>query len=326
MTLITGSAPFQGVNMSALDLRRYIAAMVQTEGVGSSADMAVAQRAAGANMSVDIAAGEALVQGDNTTYQGFYWATNDATFNLTGFSAAHATLPRIDRVVLRVADTAHGGGSNLVSFAILTGTATAGATLANTSGAATPGNNELVLANVLIPATATTITTANIDTTGASNNSPPVRPTLTMAGAVPSGSELAYTQVTSDSSTTAGTEAAPTDWITAAAITTNATDRVVVEVFIPGYTIGTGPADPSYTPGSSLWDGATHLHRIHRGANAGPDSARPIFEKFILTPGSGSHTYKVRTWKTNNNEHYVAGTGLAGAGTVPPAYIRVTKA
>jgi hypothetical protein len=97
--------------------------------------MAVAQRAAGANMSVDIAAGEATVQGDLVTNQGLYYVYNDATVNLTGFAAANATNPRIDRITLKVDDAFHGGAGNTASFPIITGTATAGATLTNLTGA-----------------------------------------------------------------------------------------------------------------------------------------------------------------------------------------------
>src|SRR6185436_19597618 len=165
MALAVTSAPWQNVNMPALDLRRYLGAGL-VEGVVGATDMAVAQRGAGANFSVDIGAGEALIQGDTIASQGRYYALNDAVFNLTGFTAAHATLPRIDRVTLRVRDTFHdGSGANDVSFQIVTGTATAGATLVNLNGAAALPTNQLLLANILIPATATTITTANIDTT-----------------------------------------------------------------------------------------------------------------------------------------------------------------
>src|SRR3954471_1784670 len=164
MALSVTSAVWQQVNMPALDLRRYLGAGKQ-EGVVSAGDMAVAQRAAGANYSVDIASGEALIQGDTVSNQGRYYVLNDAVTNVTGFTAAHATLPRIDRVTLRVRDAFHGDAANDLSFQIVTGTATSGATLANLNGAAAVPNSQLLLANVLIPATATTVTTANIDTT-----------------------------------------------------------------------------------------------------------------------------------------------------------------
>jgi hypothetical protein len=162
MALSVTSAPWHQVAMPALDLRRYLTALVSSEGVATAADMTVSQRGAGANMSVDIAAGYALVQGDTVAGQGMYLAYNDAVYNLTGFTAAHATLPRIDRVAIRVRDIFHGDAANDEAFVILTGTATSGATLANLTGAAAIPGSHLLRANVLVPATATTITTANI--------------------------------------------------------------------------------------------------------------------------------------------------------------------
>lgn len=185
MTLTVTSPPFQNVNMPALDLRRGLS-YGQQEGVGSVGDLTVAQRSAGANMSVDIAAGEAMVQGDSTAYQGKYYVLNDALFNLTGFSAANATNPRVDRVAIRVRDAFHGDAANDVSFIILTGTPTSGATLTNLTGAASVPGGHLLLANVLIPASATTVTTANISNVATQSVGGFVTfaPTLTQSGAV----------------------------------------------------------------------------------------------------------------------------------------------
>jgi hypothetical protein len=175
MPLSVTSAIFQQASTPALDMRRFLSALIGGEGVVTSGDMAVAQRAAGANLSVDVAAGQAVVQGDSITNQGMYYAYNDGVVNVTGFTAAHATLPRVDRVLLRVRDAFHGDAANDVAFVIVTGTATAGATLTNLAGAAAVPGSQLLLANVLIPAAATTITTANIDTRVGS-----VRPHLTV--------------------------------------------------------------------------------------------------------------------------------------------------
>lgn len=164
MAIQVTSAIWQQVNTPALDMRRFVSVGI-AEGVLWSGDMVVSQRGAGANLSVDVSAGQALVQGDSIAYQGLYYVLNDATTNVTGFSAADATNPRIDRVALRVRDAFHGDAANDAAFVVLTGTATAGATLANLTGAPAIPNNELLLANVLVPNGATTITTANIDTT-----------------------------------------------------------------------------------------------------------------------------------------------------------------
>jgi hypothetical protein len=163
MALSVTSPIWQQVNTPALDMRRYISSLIASEGIVASGDLTVAQRSAGANMSVDVSSGRAMIQGDLITHQGFYFAYNDSVQNVTGFSAANATNPRIDRVCLRVRDAFHGDAANDVAFVIVTGTATSGATLSNLSGAGAVPASHLLLANVLIPASATTITTANIE-------------------------------------------------------------------------------------------------------------------------------------------------------------------
>jgi microcystin-dependent protein len=65
---------------------------VYGSGSGGGTEIKVTQHAAGPNMSVDIATGEAWVQG--------CWYLNDAVLNLS-ISAADATYPRIDRIVVR---------------------------------------------------------------------------------------------------------------------------------------------------------------------------------------------------------------------------------
>ena len=148
------------------------------EGVFASGDFAVTQKAAGANMSVDVATGDAYVTFD-TPYGGKRRVHNDALSNsgtpgsptapdwATTFTAADGSNPRIDRVVLQVRDSAlDGGGAYDAVFKVVAGTATVGATLTNLTGAGAVPANALLLANVLIPSGATTVTTANIDTVG----------------------------------------------------------------------------------------------------------------------------------------------------------------
>lgn len=68
----------------------------------------VSERGAGANLTVDVAAGEAIVDGDDQADQGAYRIRSTAVENVTGFVAATST-QRIDRVVLRVNDPNAGG-------------------------------------------------------------------------------------------------------------------------------------------------------------------------------------------------------------------------
>jgi hypothetical protein len=77
--------------------------------------------------------------------------------------AGHATLPRIDQVILRYNDSAiPTGAGNTPTIEVLTGTATSGATLDNRLGATALPNDCVRLCDVLMPAVAASVTTANI--------------------------------------------------------------------------------------------------------------------------------------------------------------------
>lgn len=177
MAVAVTSAPWQQVNMPALDLRRYLMTLVADEGVRLKDDLKVSQRAAGANMSVDVAAGLGLALGDDVAYQGPYLVPNDAVLNLA-IAAADPTNPRVDRVIAEVRDSFHGGAANDCRIRVVTGTPTSGATLVNCTGAGAVPNNAILLGNVLVAAGAASITDAAIDTTGGQNNSPRVRPPI----------------------------------------------------------------------------------------------------------------------------------------------------
>ena len=132
-----------------------VGASDRAHGVVNSGDFAVTQRAAGANMSVDVAAGHAWVRGTESQHQGAYHVYNDATVNLS-LAASDATNPRVDLVIIRVQDAFYSGATKTASVTVVTGTP-----------AATPVDptlpaNALVLARVRVAATASSIGTANI--------------------------------------------------------------------------------------------------------------------------------------------------------------------
>lgn len=153
-----------------VDLRRATNGALQ-EGVMEPTSYVVTQRAAGVNLSVDIAANatpagngvSAYVQGDAVVGQSLYAVpSHTAVINET-IAAAHATLPRVDRVVLEVLDNVHdASGLNINRVRVISGTATAGATLDNLTGAAAVPNSCLLLADVHVPAADTTISNAQI--------------------------------------------------------------------------------------------------------------------------------------------------------------------
>jgi hypothetical protein len=149
--------------------REVLATMGLQEGVYAPGDFLVRQRAAGANMSVEVDPGDALVTIDSGVRNGAAHVMSDAVEN-PAVGASHATLPRIDSVVLQYNDTGipAGVGGNTPTVRVVAGTATAGATLDNRNGApGGPGgpvmpNDALLLRDLLIPAASTSVTTANI--------------------------------------------------------------------------------------------------------------------------------------------------------------------
>ncbi len=153
----------------AIDLRRQFEG-VADEGIISSGSYAVSQRAAGANVSVDIAASTgsgARVQGDAVTLQGLYTIAPHASVINETITAAHATLPRNDLVVLEIKDHQHdASGSNLAQTRVITGTATAGAAATDAlgvNGTPTLPTSAIALAVVNVPAADTSITDSQID-------------------------------------------------------------------------------------------------------------------------------------------------------------------
>lgn len=132
------------------------------EGIIGAGDLLVAQRAAGATMTVDVSAGAGWVQVDTGTRNGISHVYSDAVANLP-IAAAHATLPRVDQVVLRYNDSSlPTGAGDVPTLEVIAGTPTTGATLDNRTGAAALPNDCLRLADVLVGAAAGSITNAVI--------------------------------------------------------------------------------------------------------------------------------------------------------------------
>lgn len=108
---------------TAQQFRQYTAALVAaalsftgSEGIGaigvpssgaSTGDFAVVQRGAGANASVDVLTGHALINGDDVTQQGLYQCWSDGTVN----AAVPLSPPaqRVHRLVLQIQDKLSNG-------------------------------------------------------------------------------------------------------------------------------------------------------------------------------------------------------------------------
>ncbi len=126
--------------------------VLASSGLGT---MAVSQRGAGANMSVDVAAGIVTVFGDENNIQGLYACVNDATKNVV-IAASDPTNPRVDLIVARVRDGVYSGATNAWDLFVVQGTAAP-----SPVDPAMP-NNAACLARVAVAAAAASIVNANI--------------------------------------------------------------------------------------------------------------------------------------------------------------------
>jgi hypothetical protein len=99
------------VTYSATQYRQLIKALVSTTGVVDpigSGGLAVSQRAAGANFTVDVASGYAIIPGGDVSNQGSYVAFNDATVNVAT-PTAPGSGTRVHRVILQIRDKLNNG-------------------------------------------------------------------------------------------------------------------------------------------------------------------------------------------------------------------------
>lgn len=132
------------ISYTAQQFRALIGA-VAVPGVSRWTDLKVSPRAAGANMSVDVSAGECVVAGTSIAYQGSYYCQSTATTNVP-LATAPTSGTRTDLILAQVYDKQADGGTQYAwTVTVATGTTTAPA-------------NSLVLARVAVSANATSIT------------------------------------------------------------------------------------------------------------------------------------------------------------------------
>lgn len=129
-------------------------------GVTNTTDLAVTAQAS-PNMTVNVAGGTCWIPQTSAANGGLYFGLNDATVVVT-IAAANATNPRVDLICATVNDAAYSGSTNNWVIQAITGTPTAGATLTNLNGAGALPSSSIPLGYVLVPAAATTVTSANI--------------------------------------------------------------------------------------------------------------------------------------------------------------------
>jgi hypothetical protein len=139
---------------------RFLADLLLTEGVTDRAAGAVrvSPRASGANLSVDVAAGDAVVDGDDFALQGAYTVRVTASENVA-IPAPPSTGARIDLVVLRVYDSTSAGGDPALDGARLEVVEGVAATTPNAPAAP---KTAILLAEVRVAAGVTSIVDADI--------------------------------------------------------------------------------------------------------------------------------------------------------------------
>lgn len=139
----------------AEDVRRYMDALAAgREGIIGSGDLAVSENGA-PNMSVNVAAGRALIAGSQSASQGLYAVDSRSTENIA-IDAADGSLARKDLIVAKVQDQSYSGPASAWSLAAVTGTPAA------SPAEPTVPDNCMVLAMVDVPAGDTSITNAQI--------------------------------------------------------------------------------------------------------------------------------------------------------------------
>lgn len=144
------------ISYTGQQMRQLVESIFTLPGVTMAGDLAVSQRAAGANMSVDVAAGQAAIRGTSIARQGSYVVTSTAIENVV-IGAAHATLPRIDLVVAQVFDRQADGGTRYAWQPIVV----AGTPLSTPVAPAAPASS-IRLAEVRVNAAVPSIVAADI--------------------------------------------------------------------------------------------------------------------------------------------------------------------
>jgi hypothetical protein len=150
---LTQAADWFPGGATKLDVRSGVVPGQGTSGMVTGALNVTAQGTP--NMSVQVFAGQAVIQGTVTQTQGAYVCTSDSTQTLA-IAAANATNPRIDLVVVTVEDAQYSGAANDALLQVITGTPAA-----SPAAPALPSNS-IALAQVLVPASATSIVSGNI--------------------------------------------------------------------------------------------------------------------------------------------------------------------
>ena len=130
-----------------------------------------------------------------------------------------------------------------------------------------------------------------------------------------SSQELAYNQVTANTTISAVTEATANTIVTASALTFDGATIVVIEFYCPA-TTGAGDCV------IELYDGASPIGLM---AERGSNVVMPVHAAQRITPAAATKTYSIRGWSAGGgNATVIAGVG--GVGAYVPAFVRISRA
>jgi hypothetical protein len=256
---------------TALNYRQLLSSLIPIEGILTAGALAVSPRAAGANMSVDVTAGPALIECDTLPTQNSYLAVEDSTVNVTGFPAAPSSGSRTHLVVERVRDPqADAQGSYTCAPEVV----------ADTGSGATLPPSALPLAKVKISAGQASITAASITD---------IRPRAAFPGALLGQDVVPGSTATSDAyvEVAVGTD-----------VTVTVADRAALKIAysMVGHSEGTNKANTvqaslrraagTTAPGT----GGTPLHSVISGLSTNQIDATLIGE-YVDVVDAGTYTY-----------------------------------
>lgn len=152
--LIQATGGDAAISYTGPDFRQLIDVIAQS-GVCTMGAFRVTQRGAGANLSVDVAAGQAVIQGTSVTRQGKFLVDSTATVN-TG-TAGNITVPgsgtRTHRVIIRARDKQASGTAYGWSIEVLEDTG---------SGLPALPASSIDLASIAVPAGSASVTDSMI--------------------------------------------------------------------------------------------------------------------------------------------------------------------
>jgi len=168
VTVVANPPIWQQNRQYSARLDRTVVDLIYTEGVvGFGAGEFLVTETSPQSLSVAVAIGRAVIQGDDETRQGKYLVVNDTVLNVP-IAAAPTANSRIDRIVLQVNDPVAGSTrtpTNVAEVVAITGTV---------SGSPSPPaipDTAISLATVAVGTSATTITNADITDTRTGSSS-----------------------------------------------------------------------------------------------------------------------------------------------------------